>query len=79
MGKRLAPDYRKKACLTMEDYEKVIIRSILYNNTQRILESYPYTEEMIAAGVRPYPCSIFEWGRKRAESGVRSGTKQRGR
>lgn len=65
-GKRLAPDYRKKACLTMEDYEKVIIRSILYNNTQRILESYPYTEEMIAAGVRPYPCSIFEWGRKQA-------------
>lgn len=29
-GKRLAPDYRNGACLMMEDYEKVVIRSILY-------------------------------------------------
>lgn len=64
---RLAPDYRKGACLTLEDYEKVIIYAILYNNNQRIVENYPYTEEMIEAKVQPYPCSIFEWGKKQAE------------
>ena len=63
-GKRLAPDYRKGAKLTIEDYEKVIIHSILYHNSQRILEDYPYTEEMLAAQVKPYPNSIFGWGKK---------------
>lgn len=63
-GKRLAPDYRKDAKLTIEDYEKVIIYSILYHNCQRILEDYPYTQEMIKEQVQPYPNSIFEWGRK---------------
>lgn len=62
-GERLAPDYRKGACLMMEDYENVVIRSILYHNSQRILEDYPYTEEMIAAEVQPHPNSIFEWGK----------------
>lgn len=62
-GKRLAPDYRKGACLMMEDYEKVVIRSILYHNSQRILEDYPYTEEMIDAKVQPHPNCIFEWGK----------------
>jgi len=62
-GKRLAPDYRKGACLMMEDYEKVVIRSILYHNSQRILQEYPYSEEMIEAEVQPHPNSIFEWGK----------------
>lgn len=47
----------------MADYEKVVIRSILYHNSQRILEDYPYTEEMIEAKVQPHPNSIFEWGK----------------
>jgi len=62
-GERLAPDYRKGACLMMEDYEKVVIRSILYHNSQRILEEYPYTEEMIEAKVQPHPNSIYAWGK----------------
>lgn len=62
-GKRLAPDYRKGACLMMEDYEKVVIRSILYHNSQRILQEYPYSEEMIEARVKPHSNSIFEWGK----------------
>lgn len=66
-GKRLAPDYRKNACLTLEDYEKVIIHAILYNNNQRIFENYPYTEEMTEARVQPYPSSIFEWGKRQPE------------
>ncbi len=66
-GERLAPDYRKGACLTLEDYEKVIIYAILYNNNQRIVGNYPYTEEMTKAKVPPYPSSIFEWGKNQSE------------
>ena len=62
-GKRLAPDYRKNACLTLRDYEKVIIYSILYHNNQRILSDYPYTDEMLNDKVLPHPRDIFEWGK----------------
>ena len=66
-GERLAPDYRKRASLTLEDYEKVIIHAILYNNNQRIVKNYPYTKEMIGEKVKSYPYSIFEWGKKQPE------------
>lgn len=66
-GERIAPDYRKGACLTMEDYEKVVIRAILYNNTQRILEDYPYPEGMLEAKVKPHPNCVFEWGKNQQE------------
>ena len=62
-GERLASDYRKNACLTLQDYEKVIIHAILFNNNQRIVENYPYTEEMTEAKVQPHPSSIFKWGK----------------
>ena len=65
-GKRLAPDYRKGACLMMEDYEKVVIRSILYHNSQRILEDYPYTEDMLEAKVALHPNCIFKWGKNQS-------------
>ena len=63
-GKRLAKDYRKNACLTLRDYEKIIIYSILYNNNQRIISDYPYTEEMLKEKILPHPKDIFTWGRK---------------
>lgn len=66
-GERLAPDYRKNASLTMEDYEKVIIHAILYNNNQRIVKNYQYTKEMLDAKVQPYPNSIFKWGKNQSE------------
>ena len=34
-------DYRKDACLTMADFEKVILRCIIYYNSQRIIENFP--------------------------------------
>lgn len=63
-GQRLAKDYRKNACLTLKDYEKVIIYSILFNNNKRVLEDYPYTEEMLTEKIAPHPKDIFSWGRK---------------
>ena len=60
---RGAHDYRKDACLTMTDFEKIILHCIIYYNSQRIIESFPYTEDMIAAQVKPYASQIWNWGK----------------
>ena len=60
---RGAHDYRKDACLTMADFEKIILHCIIYYNSQRIVESFPYTEDMIAAQVKPYASQIWNWGK----------------
>ncbi len=60
---RGAHDYRKDACLTMPDFEKIILHCIIYYNSQRIVESFPYTEDMIAAQVKPHASCIWNWGK----------------
>lgn len=60
---RGAHDYRRDACLTMADFEKIIIRCIIYYNSQRIVENFPYTEAMLSEKVKPYASCIWEWGK----------------
>ncbi|WP_196599611.1 Mu transposase C-terminal domain-containing protein [Pectinatus frisingensis] len=60
---RGAHDYRKDACLTMVDFEKIILHCIIYYNSQRIIENFPYTEGMIAENVKPYASCIWNWGK----------------
>lgn len=55
-------DYRKDACLTMADFEKIIIHCILFYNSRRVLENFPYTEEMLAQGIKPYASEIWNYG-----------------
>ena len=59
---RGAHDYRKDACLTMADFEKIVLHCIIYYNSQRIIENFPYTEDMIAIQVKPYASQIWNWG-----------------
>lgn len=59
---RGAHDYRKDACLTLDQFEKVLIRCILYYNSQRIVENFPYTEEMLKAQIPPHASDIFKFG-----------------
>lgn len=60
---RGAHDYRKDACLTMANFEKIILHCIIYYNSRRIIENFPYTEAMIQADVKPYASSIWNWGK----------------
>lgn len=55
-------DYRKDACLTMADFEKIIIHCILFYNCKRVLENFPYTEEMLSQGIKPYANEIWNYG-----------------
>lgn len=59
-------DYRKDACLTMADFEKIILRCIVYYNSQRIIDSFPYSTEMLKANVKPFANEIFEWGKNQS-------------
>lgn len=59
---RGAHDYRKDACLTLEQFEKIIIRCILYYNSERIINNFPYTEDMLNKNIQPYANNIFQYG-----------------
>ena len=59
---RGAHDYRRDACLTMESFEKIIIRCIVYYNSANVIEEYPFTEDMLKKDVKPYPCDIWRYG-----------------
>lgn len=63
---RGAHDYRKDAKLTMADFEKVILRCIIYYNSQRIIENFPYTKAMIQNQIQPFASSIWEWGKSQS-------------
>lgn len=60
---RGAHDYRKDACLSMADFEKIILHCIIYYNSGRIVENFPYSEEMIRADVKPHASWIWNWGK----------------
>lgn len=62
---RGAPDYRKDAVLTMSDFEKIVVKCIVFYNCFRVIENFPYTKEMLASGVQPYSSSVWEWGKRR--------------
>lgn len=59
---RGAHDYRKDACLTLEQFEKILIRCILFYNTQRVLNNFPYTDDMLENRIQPYANNIFQYG-----------------
>ena len=63
---RGAHDYRKDARLTLADFEKIILRCIVYYNSQRIVDNFPYTEKMLADGVKPYASDIWNYGLNQA-------------
>ena len=60
---RGAHDYRKDACLTLREFEQIVLHCIVYYNSFRVVD-FPFTEEMLADGVKPNASSIFAWGKK---------------
>jgi len=55
-------DYRKDACLTIEEFEKIILHCIIYYNSKRILENFSYTDKMVNQEIKPYASCIWNWG-----------------
>ena len=60
---RGATNYQEEACLTFDEFEQIVLRCIIYYNSKRVVENFPYTQEMLEAKVKPFANQIFEWGR----------------
>lgn len=60
---RGAHDYRKDACLTLRQFEQILLKAILYYNSKRIIENYPYTDNMLSENIQPFACAIWEYGK----------------
>lgn len=58
---RSGPDYRKDACLTIENFEKIVIHCILYCNNHRIIGEQALCEDMVNADVKPTANSVWQW------------------
>ena len=63
-------DYRRDACLTMTDFEKIIIRCIIYYNTKIVKDNFPYTEQMLSADIKPFANSIWNYGLKQMKDNL---------
>lgn len=63
-------DYRKDACLTLSDFERIIIKCIIYYNTQRVIENFPYTEEMLNENIKPYSNCIWNYGVEQGQANL---------
>ena len=75
-SERGAHDYRKDAVLTLKDFEKIVVRCIIHYNCDRVIETYPYTTEMLSTGVSPYASSIWNWKKNNNEMNLIDVTKQ---
>lgn len=58
---RGAHDYRKDACLTLNEFEKIILHCIVFYNSKRVINSFPYTENMLKNRVKPISSQIWNW------------------
>ena len=59
---RGAPDYRREhGMISIETFEVILLRCILYYNNSRILGEQLLSKEMLAAGVQPTATSVWQW------------------
>ena len=54
-------DYRKDAVLTLEEFERIVVRCVVHYNSERVIKSYPYTPEMLEDDIKPYANEIWNW------------------
>ena len=67
---RGAHDYREDAVLTLAEFERIVIRCIIYYNCSRVIEKYPYSSEMLDDEVLPYANKIWNWKKENAEANL---------
>ena len=51
-------DYRKDACLTLEQFERVLINCIIYYNNHRIIDL-----PLISESIKPHASDLWNWGK----------------
>ncbi|MFK5708562.1 Mu transposase C-terminal domain-containing protein [Lysinibacillus boronitolerans] len=54
-------DYRLQATMTIDEFTKVLIKTVLYHNNYHVLKDYVLTEEMIELGVEKIPIKLWDY------------------
>ena len=67
---RGAHDYRQDAVLTLQEFERIVIRCVIHYNCSRVIENYPYDPEMLADEVPPRANEIWNWKKENAEANL---------
>lgn len=73
--KRGIKDYRLESCLTIEQFEKIIIHTIIYYNN-RVLENFPYSDDIMKDGIVPSPAGIWDYQTEYGNSNLLSVSKE---
>lgn len=60
-SERGAPDYRRQSALDLEQFTRVLIKCVLYYNSEYVLESFLRTPEMIEKDVDPRAADIWRF------------------
>lgn len=55
IAERERPDYRLNACITLEDFKRIVIKCIVYLNSKRVID-IPY---QYVGRTRPFACDYF--------------------
>lgn len=55
-------DYKEKSCLTLKEFETILLRCIIYYNSRHIIKNFPFSEEMLQMGIKPYSNCIWKYG-----------------
>lgn len=55
-------NYKEKSCLTLKEFETILIRCIVHYNSRHIIKNFPFTEEMLNMGIKPYSNCIWRYG-----------------
>lgn len=64
-------DYRLESSLTLEEYIKIVLKCIIYFNTEHYLSGYERNLLQIANDVPPIPLQLWEFGMKHETGLVR--------
>ncbi|WP_431028651.1 Mu transposase C-terminal domain-containing protein [Lysinibacillus sp. LZ02] len=54
-------DYRLQATMTIDEFTKVVIKTVLFHNNHHVLKDYVLTEEMIELGVEKIPIKLWNY------------------
>lgn len=54
-------DYRLQATMTINEFTKVVIKTVLFHNNHHVLKDYVLTEKMIELGVEKIPIKLWDY------------------
>lgn len=55
-------DYKEKSCLTLKEFETILLRCIIHYNSKHIIKNFPFTDEMLDMRIKPYSNCIWQYG-----------------